>query len=300
MRMLIILGVLAASAYGQKKTESLYQEHCAHCHGIRLQGGNAQSLVDGVWKFGKGTSAISRNIKFGITHLGMPAYGAALTDKEIQSIAKYLQEAEGEADPTPLPIPRALQTLDYRIQVDLFAEGLDTPWDIAFLNKDSALLTELSGRLRVISDGRLRPKPVKGIPEVVAEGQGGLLAVAFDPDYVQEGNRWVYLAYSHGLRKGSSGRRIPAMTRVVRGRINGNNWQDEQVIFEAPHESYLAARHHYGTRLVFDREKTSTFPLATAAPESMRKMPPGPTEKSTASAETAPFLKATRTGTGKT
>lgn len=256
----LLMSAVAAASFGQN-AELLYQKHCSHCHGIQFQGGNAQSLVDGIWQFGEGTGAILRNIKFGITHLGMPAYEKTLTDPEIRALVKYLQEAESKAGATKPAAPTSLQTLDYDIDVEVFAEGLEVPWDIAFLDAETALVTERPGRLRVIYKGKLSRKPVEGIPEVVAEGQGGLLAVAFDPDYREEGNQWVYLAFSHGLELQPNGKRAPAMTKIVRGRINGNNWEDEETVFEALHETYKTTRHHYGTRIVFDKEKHLYFSI---------------------------------------
>jgi glucose/arabinose dehydrogenase len=44
------------------------------------------------------------------------------------------------------------------------------------------------------------------------------------------------------------------MTRIVRGRIKDHRWTDQQVIYEAPHETYSTTRYHYGCRIVFDRE----------------------------------------------
>ena len=44
------------------------------------------------------------------------------------------------------------------------------------------------------------------------------------------------------------------MTRIVRGRLEGNQWTDQEVIFEAPADRYLGTRHHYGSRIVFDRQ----------------------------------------------
>ncbi|MDF7825791.1 PQQ-dependent sugar dehydrogenase [Pontiellaceae bacterium B12227] len=260
MKTLIAFSLLTTAALGQS-VESLYQKHCSHCHGVKFQGGNAQSLIDGVWQFGDSTGHISRNIKFGITHLGMPGYENTLTDKQIRSLVDYLKDAEKSAGAVKPPIPATLQTLDYHIQVETFAKDLDMPWDIAFLNKDTALITERSGQLRVYADGQLYSKPVEGTPEVVSEGQGGLLAVAFDPDYLEEGNQWIYLAYSHELDPQPNGKRTPAMTRIVRGRIDGNSWTNQQVIFEAPHDTYRTTRHHYGTRIVFDKEKNLYFSI---------------------------------------
>ena len=254
------VAMLSICTYGQSE-EALYQEHCSSCHGDTFQGGNAQSLIDGIWQFGDSTGHISCNIKFGITHLGMPGYKNTLTDKQIHSLVDYLFEAEKRDGAVKPPIPETLQTLDYQIKVETFAEGLDIPWDIAFLNKDTALITERLGNLRVYTEGHLYSKPVEGTPEVLTEGQGGLLAVAFDPDYAEEGNQWVYLAYSHELDPQPNGKRTAAMTRLIRGRIDGNNWTNEQVIFEAPLETYLTTRHHYGTRIVFDKDKNLYFSI---------------------------------------
>jgi len=248
------------SVLGQE-VSALYQTHCATCHGMKFQGGSAKSLADGVWQFGDTQEQMNRTIKFGIDHLGMPAYEKTLTDPQIKTLSAYLLEMENKAEAIKSTIPETLRTLDYEIQVEVWTEGLEIPWSLAFLNEKTALVTERSGRLRTLDKGRLHSKPIEGLPEVVAEGQGGLLAVAFDPDYAEEGNQWIYLAFSHGLEIQPNGKRAPAMTKLVRGRINGNNWVDEEVLFEAPHETYRTTRHHYGTRIVFDAEGDLYFSI---------------------------------------
>ncbi|MFW6371572.1 MAG: PQQ-dependent sugar dehydrogenase, partial [Bacteroidota bacterium] len=57
-------------------------------------------------------------------------------------------------------------------------------------------------------------------------------------------------SYSHILD--SKEERPPAMTRIVRGKIEDNKWSDEQVLYEAEHDHYSTMRHHYGSRIVFD------------------------------------------------
>ncbi|VGO17915.1 Aldose sugar dehydrogenase YliI [Pontiella desulfatans] len=262
MKAKIILPILltVSSALGQS-ADNLYQEHCSHCHGAKFQGGNAQSLIDGIWQFGDSAGHISRNIKFGITHLGMPAYEKSLTDPQIKSLVNYLFEAEKQAGAATPPSPTSLQTQDYDIDVEIWAEGLDIPWNLAFLDDKLALITERPGRLRIMRNGTLNPKPVEGSPSVVAEGQGGLLAVAFDPDYREKGNQWIYLAFSHGLEKKAGEKRAPAMTKVVRGRIRNNRWIDEQTLFEARHEEYRTTRVHFGTRIVFDAGNNLYFSI---------------------------------------
>jgi len=258
---LLALATLASIPSMGQEAAKLYQANCSHCHGHTFQGGSAQSLVDGVWKFGNSAGYITRNIKFGITHLGMPAYGKTLSEREIRVLANFLLDAEKKSGATKPPLPEFLQTLDYDIKVEVWAEGLDIPWGLTFLDAETALITERTGQLRVVAKGHLYSKAVNGTPEVLAEGQGGLLDVAFDPNYADEGNQWVYLSYSHGLELQPNGKRAGAMTKLVRGRINGNEWADEQVLFEAPHETYRTTRHHYGTRIVFGQKDDLYFSI---------------------------------------
>ena len=231
---------------------ALYDQYCATCHGTDLRGGNAQSLLDGVWQFGDSRSYVARNIEYGIPHLGMPSYEDVLSDREIRTLVDYLyaeQEKAGAVKPDP---PPTLETIDYVMATGIWVDNLDIPWAIVFLNEDTALITERPGTLRMVVNGNLLEEPVEGTPEVLHEGQGGLLDVNIDPDYTENG--WVYLSYSHAIEKGPDDERPPAMTRIVRGHIRDMQWTGEQVLYEAPHDSYRTTRHHYGSRIVFDPE----------------------------------------------
>jgi glucose/arabinose dehydrogenase len=231
---------------------ALYQQHCAQCHGKNLEGGNAQSMLDRIWNFGDSDGYVGRSIKHGITHLGMPAYEAVLSEDEIKALVQFIRQKETEAGFVKPPPPERVQTLDYEVKVDVWVKDLIIPFAIAFADADTALITERPGTLRTVLKGQLQPAPVQGTPEVLAEGQGGLMAVAVDPAYAENG--WVYLAYSHALKPAEGQERAPAMTRLVRGHIRDNAWTNEEVIFEAPHESYLDTRVHYGCRIVFDAQ----------------------------------------------
>jgi aldose sugar dehydrogenase len=239
--------------------EMLYQKNCAACHGSQLEGGNAQSLVDAVWQFGAGRGAIRSNIKYGIADFSMPAFELALTDEQINDVITFLLDSEKDSGATKPPPPERIHTLDYEVRVEVLASGLDTPWGITFLAANHALVTERSGTLRQIIDGVLAPKPVEGTPLALVEGQGGLLDVAADPEYAKNG--WVYLSYSHSRPDTGGTNRPGAMTRIVRGRIRDGKWTDQQVIYEAPGALYVETRHHYGSRIVFDREGLLYFSI---------------------------------------
>jgi glucose/arabinose dehydrogenase len=243
-----------AAAHAQNNLEAgraIYMQHCASCHGKDLTGGNAQSMIDGVWQYGAGRGSITRNIKFGISAFGMPDYQNKLSSKEINQVVGFILEQEEEADPVKPPLPEKLETRDYDVKVDIVAEGLDTPWALTFIDADTAFITERSGALRLFKNGKLHPEPIKDTPAVFAVGQGGLLDVAIDPDY--QDNGWVYLAYAHTPEPGE-GRDRPAMTRIVRGQIKDHRWTDQQVLFEAPRDTYLNSFVHYGCRIAFDKQ----------------------------------------------
>ena len=235
---------------GSSDIPETFTKLCASCHGADLKGEIAQSLLDGSWQFGSGKSDIMRSIKFGYPHHGMPAWGAILADEEIDSLVSYLLKEEKRLGISKPGIPESLETQDYAIQVEVVAEGLEIPWSIDFLNADKALITERSGRLRIMENGTLLADSVDGIPAVRAWGQGGLLDVAVDPEY--EKNGWIYLSFSHGIDKREGEEEIPAMTSIVRGKLDGNRWTNQEVLFEAPHETYRTARWHFGSRIVFD------------------------------------------------
>src|SRR5210317_819877 len=86
-----LFSIFVLISYGQEDGAALYQKNCAVCHGADLNGGNSGSLIDGIWQFGAENGYIRRNIKFGITHLGMPSFGQALSDDQIRDLVDYIR-----------------------------------------------------------------------------------------------------------------------------------------------------------------------------------------------------------------
>ena len=129
------------------------------------------------------------------------------------------------------------------------AEDLDTPWSVAFLPNGKMLVTERPGRLRVVSADGTKSEPVTGLPPVDARGQGGLLDVALDPDFAT--NNIIYWSFAEPQDGGANN------TAVARGRfVDGAapRLEDVRVIYhQVP---AMASRAHFGSRLVFARDKT--------------------------------------------
>lgn len=121
--------------------------------------------------------------------------------------------------------------------------GLMRPWSAVWLPDGKTLLvSEREGRLRVVQDGKLRRDVVKGVPEVLPLGQGGLLDIALHPDFKK--NRLIYMTYSGGRRKANR-------TMLARGRIDKDFTELTEVktLFQVSQEK--KGGQHFGSRLLW-------------------------------------------------
>lgn len=157
----------------------------------------------------------------------------------------------------PLAVSAAEAAKQYKselgtVTVTQLAEGLDHPWALAFLpDQKGILVTERSGDLLLLGVDGKAGKPISGVPQVWANGQGGLLDVVLSPDFGKD--RLVYLAYAEGNGK-SAAEGDQAGTAVGRGRLSADlsRLEDFNVIFRQ--QPKLSVGNHFGARLVFDRE----------------------------------------------
>jgi glucose/arabinose dehydrogenase len=89
------------------------------------------------------------------------------------------------------------------LALDLVADGLDEPLFVASTPGDDTRLfvVEKGGAVRVIVNGELQEQPFIDItPNVVNQGERGLLGLAFHPDYAQNG--LFYLHFSSAQNNG--------------------------------------------------------------------------------------------------
>ena len=146
-------------------------------------------------------------------------------------------------------VPAAAQErIDARngpISVERLTDGLAHPWGMAFLPDGRMLVTERAGRLRIVSREGSLSQPLTGVPEVFAEGQGGLLDVVLDPAFGD--NRFVYLSFSEAGGGGAS-------TAVARGRLGPRGLEGTETIFRQ--EPRIAGDKHFGSRLAFAPDGT--------------------------------------------
>jgi glucose/arabinose dehydrogenase len=96
---------------------------------------------------------------------------------------------------------KTFQSEKHAFRVVTLVEGLQHPWSMAWLPDGRMLVTERAGRLRMVSrDFKLDSKPIEGLPQIAAVGQGGLFDVVLHPGYADNG--WIYIAYSGPGRRG--------------------------------------------------------------------------------------------------
>ncbi|WMT91136.1 PQQ-dependent sugar dehydrogenase [Pelagibacterium sp. H642] len=151
---------------------------------------------------------------------------------------------------TALVTPALAQTYETEhgaVTLEPFVEGLEFPWGLVFLPDESMLVTERPGNLRHVTANGEISEPIAGVPEVVYEGQGGLLDVALDPEF--ETNRYVYLSFAEaGQEEGTNS------TAVARGVLSEDMTEltDVEVIFSQ--QPKLPSTLHFGSRLTFDND----------------------------------------------
>ena len=275
---MVLIGCAFNTSWAQDSPltgEAIYAKHCASCHGRELRGGNAQSMVDGVWQFGSGRGDLVRNTKFGISSRGMPDYKDALTDKQINDVIDYILDSQDRLGVKRPPVPEQLETRHYDVGVTKWiADGLEVPWSLAFIDEQTALLSERPGRLRLVVNGRLQP-PVRDVPTCLADGQGGYLDVALDPNHAENG--WVYLSLTDSFRNNQG--KVLSMTRIVRGKIRENAWVDQQEVFTPTKDSYSETRFHYGCRLAFDHDGHLLFSIGDRGMQDLAQNPKRPNGK---------------------
>jgi glucose/arabinose dehydrogenase len=144
-----------------------------------------------------------------------------------------------------LAADRVVQTQQGPVRVEVVARGLEHPWAVEFLPDRRMLVTERPGRLRIVSgDGRIS-QPLAGIPTVLAEGQGGLLDLALDPEFAS--NRRVYICYAEPGEGGAS-------TAAARGLLGKEGLRGVEVIFRQ--QPKVEGDKHFGCRIAFSPDRT--------------------------------------------
>src|SRR5687767_4586312 len=70
----------------QNSPAALYAQHCASCHGPKLEGGAATSLLDDEWKFGSDDASLTASIRDGRAGTAMLPFKDVLNEQQIRML----------------------------------------------------------------------------------------------------------------------------------------------------------------------------------------------------------------------
>ena len=139
--------------------------------------------------------------------------------------------------------PQPAETVE--IETEVIAQDLPHLWAMEFLPDGRMLVNAKQGAMHIVSaEGEAGPA-LEGVPEVLSDGQGGLLDVALAPDFESSG--MIFFSFSE-QRDDGNGTSV-ASAKLVTDDQGGGTLEDVQVIFRQM-PSYDGNK-HFGSRLVF-------------------------------------------------
>jgi len=151
----------------------------------------------------------------------------------------------------PVMARETIPTQEVSVDVEVLATGLDHPWGVEPLPDGTILVSERSGTLRMLHNGKVSA-PISGLPEVAANGQGGLLDIALAADFAA--SRLVFLSYSASGDGGFG-------TAIARARLteDGTALTDVTEIFRM--NRFTDVGRHFGSRIAVATDGTLFFSI---------------------------------------
>ena len=139
-------------------------------------------------------------------------------------------------------------------QITQVATGLGIPWGMSFQSESEILFTERKGRLGIVNIDSGEVNYLSGLPEIIANGQGGLM------DLVKPTNNeiadWTYFTYVKPIDAVGNGETTLARAHISKDGVF--DWQDLLVthslfgvIFDVTGIAWGSDR-HFGSRIAFD------------------------------------------------
>lgn len=138
-----------------------------------------------------------------------------------------------------------LDTSQGRLEVTRMADGFDVPWAIAFLPDGGVLITDRDSGLFYVNG--IRKQRIRGGPQFVSKGQGGLLDVMVPRDF--SNSREIFLTYSSRQNRGSG-----TALAVANLSSDFKKLSNLRMLFEAAPSS--STSRHYGSRVVEAQDGT--------------------------------------------
>ena len=118
---------------------------------------------------------------------------------------------------------------------------IDIPWGMAFIDNNELLVTESSGILYHVLNGK--KTSIEGLPEIYVRGQGGLLDVALHPDFTN--NKIIYLTLAATLGGEQGGN-----TSLYKAKLVDQHLEEVALLYKATPNTKKGQ--HFGSRIAFD------------------------------------------------
>ena len=147
-----------------------------------------------------------------------------------------------------------VEILGATYQVTQVATNLGIPWGMSFQSENEILFTERKGRLGIVNIESGEVNYLSGLPEIIANGQGGFMDVAKPTN--NEIADWTYFTYVKPIDAAGNGETTLARAHISKDGIF--DWQDLLVthslfgvIFDVTGIAWGSDR-HFGSRIAFD------------------------------------------------
>ena len=135
-------------------------------------------------------------------------------------------------------------------EMELVFEDKNIIWSIEFFDDNSILAAVKSGSIFHFKNGN--KTLIKGLPEIYLRGQGGLMDLAFHPNF--EENNLLYISYASSDNKEDGGN-----TTIARAKLIDNSLQNFEVLYKANPDTKKGQ--HFGGRMAFDNENYLYFSI---------------------------------------
>ena len=120
-------------------------------------------------------------------------------------------------------------------------DGISRPWEILWGPDDHLWITERAGKISRVDPKTGALKPLLTVPDVVANGEGGLMGMVLHPSFSTQ--PFVYVVYNYGSN--------PYREKVVRFRYENNTLTSPVTLID----NIPAAGIHNGSRLLISGDK---------------------------------------------
>jgi len=135
-------------------------------------------------------------------------------------------------------------------EMELVFEDKNIIWSIEFFDDNSILAAVKSGSIFHFKNGT--KTLIKGLPEIYLRGQGGLMDLAFHPNFKE--NNLLYISYASSDNKEEGGN-----TTIARAKLIDNSLQNFEVLYKANPDTKKGQ--HFGGRMAFDNENYLYFSI---------------------------------------